>query len=159
MTKTCYICGNTNLQQHITTDSEDIARLWISSCLNCFNNNYIASYGDRQTGVIRTYPYVNLTKITKITSNFKTVKELDYLDRNAFLINNDTYVATDVYTINDDEERTSIWITKDIPIDYNHDLYITYQKYDTDIDFIDVIKSSKSPEDAINTINILLLFN
>jgi hypothetical protein len=116
-------------------------------CDNCITNNWIFSC------VKNTVNYVNygLFKLKAIGGINKICAS-----RITFSIKKATYMATDTYVIHGIPPHI-ISIENYLSID--DDLPSNENQYNLHIDILETIKSCKNPEEAINTINTLLIFN
>ena len=163
MLKQCCFCGNTLFQKYEDTSENKTTTNLI--CLNCITNNYAISYIDISVFdtlpftnirfIAHQYNYICLLKLTEIINhdNRKFLKNF-FSIRRVIYINNNTYSATDIYHIGESDPYS---LQKHSNIPFHNSLCET--NYNNSANFIDIIKSCKSPEDAVNTINTLFLFS
>lgn len=97
-------------------------------------------------------------KLTKIQNHTMEVSRFYHAICRSFSINNNLYIANNIYATSEKTPK-SLLVSKNIPIDLKPTSKFIRNEYNINVDFIDLIKSSKNPEDAVNTINTLLLFN
>lgn len=163
----CLFCESEMLPYHHMESINSTAY----HCFKCCNNNYIFSYiqsrlNNNITSSIALNNYINLlnnnkhlqlSKITPLNIDYlQKITEKHYADGRAFNINDTVYVTTKIYTIFE-PEPTNIIIQEKISIEYE---YFSDRKIITvKSNFIEKIKSAKDPEDAVNIINTLVLFN
>jgi hypothetical protein len=152
----CILCDNTKLKHFHNKNESGTSYIKTAVCFNCYHNNYLISYTIEKSK--DKFADLNIMKLTKNTNSNKKVKDLNYLCRNAFRINKNIYVATDIYSFYNCEPK-SIYIVKNLPVDVDKSSSYMQYHYDIDIIFLKQIKSCKNPEDAVDTINTLLTFN
>lgn len=158
---TCIFCKH----EIKPSDHYDYIVTILFPCFNCITNNSMFSF-IKDRFILNNDVYHNgydsicsfqLSKLTKINNPTNLqVEYFDYANCRAFNINSTIYVTTDIYTVYINTPKEII-VDSNIPVQYDHGFYTN--QFNTNIDFIQQIKACKNPEDAVNTINTLLLFN